>query len=325
MKVLHIILILIVPCLSKAQSRVSNLNLVPNPSFEDTVMYGNGYPGVRGWQTNIGTPDYFSEYYSTNSSHIGVPSNSRGGQYAKEGVAFFGFGVLYYGQTKSKEYIQIELTDSLKQGEQYEVEFYISLADSFHLALHDTAIGIAFKDQLQPNNLDHKVREIHPYYTSDIKWNAQNKNGWEKFLYTHTAVGGEKALIIGCFLKDSELKVDTVGNGGNFPYAYNGSYYYIDDISVRKKDTSTTLAEIPLQEQLKLYPNPVNDVFSLEAPNSQPLSFSLHSIKGESIPSQVVQQHSHYRFSLGDLPKGIYFLKVNGKQQQATFKLIVAQ
>ena len=153
------------------ESSSAQLNLVPNPSFEDTIQ--NNGPLVKNWNTNIGTADYFSPYYTFDG--FKTPINVRGSQIAKNGVAYFGIFFLDLRRFDTREYLQIELLSSLSANEKYEIEFYLSLADSFYLAVSAEDIGIYFSDSLIPNNFDHKVKELQPYYSSDTSWDASNK------------------------------------------------------------------------------------------------------------------------------------------------------
>lgn len=300
----------------------STQNLVPNPSFEDTIQLSNGQPGLDTWQTNIGTPDYFSDLYTIPFENRKSKNNFRGGELAKDGEAIFGFVVLDLRMGNSREYMQTQLLDSLRKGEPYEVKFFISLADSFHFAVDQKDIGIYFTDSLEPNNFDHQVREFRPFYNSDSTWNASSKDGWEEFNYTYTAKGGENTLVIGCFKKNHELTIDSVGDGGDFPLAYRGSYYFIDNISVRWVDTTIGLAENTLAQQIHLYPNPVRENLCLKYNGQENLQFSLFDLSGKSYNiSSDFSNHQH-SFQMGHLPIGVYLLQVSDGIRRSTFKVI---
>ncbi|MBL4708396.1 MAG: T9SS type A sorting domain-containing protein [Flavobacteriales bacterium] len=297
-------------------------NLVPNPSFEDTIVYSNGLHDVFGWENNIGTPNYFSAYYEPPLERFKTPVNYRGSQIAYDGVAYFGFGTFNGNRLNEREYLQIKLLDSLQKDLEYEIEFYISLADSFHRAMDGNNIGIAFRNELDNGIIDHRVREFRPYYTSDSAWNSTDKIGWQKFHYTHKAQGGEKVLAIGCFLKDVDIIVTTVGNGGNTNFFRSTAYYYIDQISVQWKDTSTRLLENHVLKALQLYPNPVKEDFVLKTEKSEALTFTLFNLKGQAIDVLPNREGKVYRFSVGHLPKGLYLLQVRNREQQRTFKVL---
>lgn len=297
-------------------------NLVPNPSFEDTTQFSNGQPKVIAWQTNIGSPDYFSPHILPPFDGYKTPVNIRGNQAAYSGVAYFGFGVFNGNRLNEREYLQIKLNDSLRKGQYYEVEFYLSLADSFHNAMNSDNIGIAFRSQLDNGIIDHRVREFRPYYISDSIWDSKDKISWQKFHYTHTALGGEEVLVIGCFLKDVDITLTSVGNGGNFPLALTGSYYYIDQISVQWKDTSTNIVEHSFLNGAKFHPNPVKEQLLFSTHNFQVLQFEMFTLQGQNIPVSISQEGNQYRFNMGHLTKGLYIINAKGEKGQRSFKVI---
>ncbi|CAN5572853.1 hypothetical protein BH11BAC2_BH11BAC2_03600 [soil metagenome] len=108
-------------------------NLVPNPSFEDTTNWNNWYVlnGSTPWfNPTSASPDYFSIY--PNYGQL-VPNNgNKGYQLPKTGNAFAGLFTFFGGETR--EYLEIELFDSLKANQTYFVEFYISRDEQVILA-----------------------------------------------------------------------------------------------------------------------------------------------------------------------------------------------
>ncbi len=301
---------------------LSSQNLVPNPSFEDTVQFSNGQPNVKEWQNNLGTPDYFTPYYMPPFDGRRTPVNIRGVEAAYKGVAYFGFNALNQERPNRREYMQTELLDTMIGGQKYEVEFYLSLADSFHWALDEKDIGVYLGTELIGDNSIHTVRYVDTAYISDSSWNGSNKNGWEKFHYTYTAKGGEKTIAIGSFKFDQDLTVDSVGSGGDFSWARQGSFYYIDNIRVERKDTNTHLAEIPLQEQLQLFPNPMNERFQLHYSGNGQLQFQLYNAMGSALSVSYHKEQNRYIFDSAKLPAAFYFLKVSDGKQEGSFKIL---
>ena len=304
--------------------QIASQNLVPNPSFEDTIMLSNGQPGLDTWLNTPGSPDYFSPYYQPPFESRNPPDNYRGYEYAYAGVAYFGFGVFFQGVADDKEYMQTELLDTLLAGQKYEVEFYLSLADSFHWALAPEDIQVAFRKNLIPDDSGNALRRLSPAYASDTAWDATNKVGWEKFHYTYTALGGEKTIVIGCFKDNSQNTITKVGNGGDTDFFRKVSYYFIDKISVQAKDTSIGLVENPLKTQVKLYPNPAKEHFYVSYSGSEALShFRLYNLNGKLVTFERRRTNDLYEFSIGHLPTGIYFLEVeNTVGQRASFSFL---
>lgn len=68
------------------------INLVPNPSFEDTVEcphFASEIYKAAGWHTSKYTPDYFHQCDWLNG-YSSVPGNFRGYQFAEDGDAYAG-------------------------------------------------------------------------------------------------------------------------------------------------------------------------------------------------------------------------------------------
>ena len=295
-------------------------NLIPNPSFEDTIQV-NGQPGLNTWKNNIGSPDYYSNHYNGSFSVRRADTNGRGGQTPYDGAAIFAFGILDRRLPEFREYLQMELKQKLQKDQLYEVEFFISLADSFEWAYGYEDFGVHFSDTLYPNNLDHKVREFRPYFISDTVWDSTNKKGWEKFHLTYKAKGTEKCMTIGCFKKDSEVNAFLVFGGGSFIFHKVGSMYFIDMIRVEMVDTANGLFENNLVNASALYPNPANKDFFLEWSYQNLPQLQLWNQKGQQLEVKAQSFHQGLKIDVMDLPKGVYLLQINyiGRSQVLKF------
>lgn len=67
------------------------MNLVPNPSFEDYMQCPTAYDQIdraTGWSTYSESTDYFNSCSNLTSSGVGVPFNSWGQQWAKGGSGY---------------------------------------------------------------------------------------------------------------------------------------------------------------------------------------------------------------------------------------------
>src|SRR5690606_20111903 len=156
------------------QGKAQPINLVPNPSFEDTVKRGNGF-WVKDWNMNLGTPDYFNARYKGSFDSRAVPKNYYGYQYPKDGNAYVAIIIKYIKDTiNPREYIQIKLSQKLIKNQEYVVSFWVSLPDSFHLACSEKNIGFAFSDTLVKSNFE-VLDRLSPVYFSEKKWDPGNK------------------------------------------------------------------------------------------------------------------------------------------------------
>jgi len=203
----------------------AQVNLVPNYSFEDTLQC----PFFSA-QINFAPPWYdptsaSSDYFNNcNSGNLGVPTNIVGFQFARTGKAYA--GIYTYIQTFSyRDYIQVSLISSLLSGKKYNVEFYVSLADTMGIATNN--IGLYFSD-IPITASAGSVLNVPPQVANDIvNVKLTDKNGWTKISGSYIANGTEQYITIGNFLND--MSVDTVHViGVSYPF----SYYYIDDVSV---------------------------------------------------------------------------------------------
>ncbi len=81
-----------------------------------------------------------------------------------------------------------------------------------------------------------------------------------------------------------------------------------------------------LESQIKLYPNPFDENLNIEIDNTigQPLEITLSNIQGVEVKTGKADKSSdkNYSFSTGNLPKGIYFIKVQTNAAVFTRKLI---
>ena len=115
-------------------SNANAQNLVLNPSFEDTIacLPSTYVMPCRFWYTaSSNTPDYFSEQPDFNCM-IPAPQGTVGYQYARTGIAYVGLFTFFNPPfNNQREYIGGILSDTLKQGHEYCVSFYVSVAEEF--------------------------------------------------------------------------------------------------------------------------------------------------------------------------------------------------
>ncbi|HEX8515685.1 MAG TPA: hypothetical protein VF868_05750, partial [Bacteroidia bacterium] len=117
--------------------KASGQNFVPNPSFESfyECINSNYYiQNAINWRGMM-SPDYFNSCISSSSSTFitDVPLNFAGFQFPNIGNAYAGI-VPFYGEN-SKEFVFINLSDSLVSNITYCVSFNVSLSDSARWAV----------------------------------------------------------------------------------------------------------------------------------------------------------------------------------------------
>lgn len=226
-----LIFLFLYPFFGKAQ-----VNLVPNPSFEETTgcpHYFTDVSKLKNWYnpTNA-SPDYLN---SCETGYGGVPENIFGYQYAHSGNAYIHLGTYNPPDTINlifyRDYMQIKLKDSLIKFKKYYVEYYVSLGDSEKYATN--GIGCYFsKDPISSN-------DMNPLnYKPQIEYRDTpilDKNNWVKISGIFISNRDEQYLTIGNFNKDDSTKIVTVKG------RWNESGYYIDDVFVTLCDTQDTV------------------------------------------------------------------------------------
>jgi len=177
---------------SKAQ------NLVPNPSFEDTLNCNDTYfyleALVTHWRGGMG-------YYNTcRTNNLGVPNNITGFQYPRTGNAYCGIYTNLKYTTPIRQYIQTKLTQKLLNNKKYKISFYVSLGDALHA--YTNSIGAYFSEDSFFVSADAFIPQI-PQIQNNEHNDLSSKTEWTLVCDTFIATGIEQYITIGNFYNDS--------------------------------------------------------------------------------------------------------------------------
>jgi len=129
-------------------------------------------------------------------------------------------------------------------------------------------------------------------------------------------------------LADSLATVDDNGHKVNdpFPTPFDSGGFDLDAVGVIHENTSTAINGQPLIELVTIYPNPLtkNHLLHIDFPTPIPsnLKIELFSANGSLRSISTIQDNSFSR-SFSDLPKGVYFLKINDNEQSIVKKIMV--
>jgi hypothetical protein len=241
----------------------AQVNLVPNPSFEDTINCPTGisqlYNCAQWLNPNFAGPDYFNSC-ANYSTFVSVPENSFGYQTPVSGNAYVGL-LLYQRSTSGgpydyREYIQVQLLDTLKSGKSYCVSFHVNHSSMGDIAIDN--IGM-YLSNTAVNNSSPTVLMYTPQVVSPPGFFIQDTMSWYKVEGIYVATGGEKYITIGNF--NDEFNTDTI-HTASFTYA---GYYFIDDVSVIDcNDTANEVLEIKSKLSFNVFPNPNNGNMTLD-------------------------------------------------------------
>ncbi|MFB6306395.1 MAG: hypothetical protein ABEH43_05320, partial [Flavobacteriales bacterium] len=179
---------------------------------------------------------------------MGTPKNICGKQSPHSGKGYAGLRV-HKDESLNREYLRVEFKKPLKNGVQYSLEFYVSLADRSSHGINQ--IGAFFsKEEIYQ---EHKARmKLKPNVSSPKKKVLSDTTEWTKVSGTYNAKGGEEYLVIGYFNSFEQMKTHYFKNDSTIqrlPYQKlqqkansmenpisNSAYYFIDDINLRAKN-----------------------------------------------------------------------------------------
>lgn len=211
-------------------------NIVPNGGFEefDGIPIGWYYKGadfdnvVKYWSspTNA-SPDAYSPRVHVPASWaekgFGKQSPHSGQNFA--GITVYGCN---NGKPHCREYIQIQLREPLVIGQNYSVEYYFSQLPN---SLRINNLGMCFTEKSVQIIGEPCLNTLKPQVKATKTIEAKN-GSWAKFTAKFTALIEAEWLIIGNFNDDETTNIMSSPTVKGLNYAY----YYLDDISVEKRE-----------------------------------------------------------------------------------------
>ncbi len=309
----RLVILVLLPLLVQGQQ-----NLVQNSSFElfDHCPNQSGIYSINALNwiiPNAASPDYYNVCALPNifppDTHqwpnMGVPANVFGNQPAHSGDAYIGIYCYSAIQEDLREYIQIQLTDSIIPSIRYEVSFYVSFADQVRYSINTIGAYFSkesvFQDDVYRFNLD-------PQILNTGENPLTSKEDWVVITDTfNSRYGGERYLTIGNFNTDGTS--DTLYNfSGDTSWIY--AYYYIDDVSVIALDSIPDGVGEVEPWAFKVWPNPAQNHITITAPSAlTAASVSIYSISGQRLVSGAYDA----QIDITNLPNGIYFIELRNE------------
>ncbi|MCA0431513.1 MAG: gliding motility-associated C-terminal domain-containing protein [Bacteroidetes bacterium] len=239
----------------------AQLNLIVNPSFEDTIQIPTNqgqFNLCKNWIISFGTPEYFSTFSPTTNTIfsnclVSIPKSDFGLQYANEGNYYSGVGMFYFpswaGYSKFSVYFELlggKLVNPLNPSHVYNFNLYYSNAEISKYINNQLSVYFS-KEAYQlntgifnPNSqiwYDTTINCITPQINNDttLFLNSDTVN-WHSFGGCFIAKGGEKFITIGNF-KDGKYQkyLPLATNFTPSPQSNNNSeysYLFIDDLSL---------------------------------------------------------------------------------------------
>ncbi|MBK8847595.1 MAG: T9SS type A sorting domain-containing protein [Bacteroidetes bacterium] len=304
-KQIYLIILLLTCRICNAQ------NLVPNGDFE-------GYSGCPGglneianavpWfcPTSICSSDYFNQ--CSVNPFSGVPSNWSGDgyQFAHSGAGYSGVFLWHSGGTTSyREYIEVPFASALVAGQCYHFEMFINLFNPSGFASDD--IGVYFSNTLLTGYNFYGTLPFTPQL-NNTNGNMPDTLNWVSVNGNYIASGGESYLTIGNYKDDSQTTMTQINTSG-----YALTYIYIDDVCLTLCGSTCTtgLEEQNIKEEIKIYPNPLDNKLNITISNHEFSEIIIYDIASR----KLLQEKFTNSISINteQLAKGIYLYEVRNK------------
>lgn len=243
----------------------AQINLVPNPSFEeaDTCYDSYRYPILDtidiGRQTKYRNP-YFWFSLSYTPDHVRLctsklPFKTGFYQRPRTGESMIGLASsipdsIFPNQTTygRKENIGVRLKFPMLKNSYYKITFYANLANmvsqNYNFNLYaSTSLGVHLsKTKLNFNPFPQKsLAPIVPQIINPINRYLMDTFGWDKIEGFYKAEGGEEWLTLGDFSNRNNDTLVFVNN--TVPVFLDNIYYFIDDVSVTYFDTTNHVTD----------------------------------------------------------------------------------
>jgi len=302
----------------------AQINIVNNPSFEDTVYCPDNYDQIyyaTGWDTYLNT----SDYYNSCSLHFGVPNNICGYQLSSNPNchAYAGLANYNQGAPLGQEFIGSQLNTIMTIGQKYFLKMKVSLANLSCYASNN--IGFLFSTA--PYNFDNpaSVNNFAHFNYSNIIDDTAN---WITITGSFIADSSYQYIIIGNFFDFNHT--DILGINGENCLIF-GAYYYIDDVCV-STDSSFCYNYTYVcgdgivdykKSNIKIYPNPASYEITIDIPEPYKNSNVLiYNILGEKIKEYIIQPMTD-RIDISNLYSGVYFIQIKFNNKIIIQKIVI--
>ena len=298
-------------------------NLVPNPSFEDTIRcpFSLGdYDAASSWTSYANSSDYFNRCHTTAASS-GVPSNWYGFQQPNSGDAYYGM-ITYSGTGSYREVLGTNLITPLVTGQKYYAAASIVMADcTIESGEAANKLGFLFTNTNYGISNPVPINNFAHIYSDSIVTDTLN---WVRIIGSFTADSNYTKFAFGNFFDDSNT--DTLS-----PIGCNSgvAYYFIDDIAISTDSTDaynyiyTGIEENSFEDQISIYPNPANNHINITKENDvDDLSISIYNTIGQILYSEEKVNTNSTHIDISNISNGLLFIKIESKNNSFTYKLL---
>ena len=295
---------------------IGQFNLIPDPSFEDTIRC----PGdstitkARIWYnpTICGSPDYFYPTMLGNAiCPWQYPGNWGGGGYSAatnpwgQQIPNSGFG--YAGIACAiSEFIATPLNDTLVAGKSYAVSFYASLSERYPLALDLLSFCFTSDSLTDYNTVTcwNYINTLHVDAGNQAGNFLTDTAGWTLVRDTFIAVGGERHLVFGN-IDTAQTQYYVIDSAAPL-----GTIYYLDDFDVHCIDCIADTFEPPAYPEIVVTPSISSGEIILSGNLPEGTKFEVYDLLGQLVYYNELQNGNQTQQIFLQLTVGVYSYRV---------------
>jgi hypothetical protein len=302
------------------------VNLVKNPSLEDTVFCPwaeNQMP--KDWLCFGASPDY----YNACSEALNIPNTPTGYHPANSGVGMIGLFTYVSPSNPSwpdyREYVGVQLTNTLTVGQKYYMSFYLSFGNFLPTWQQFAAdkLGMKFSTVQYSENNPPSLNNIAHLYTDSIYIDTAQ---WNRISGSFIADSAYNYLMIGNFFDESQT--DTLIIAGS-PFGGSGAYYFIDDICVTT-DPVYNETWVGLEEwgagtysnTFSVFPNPASNFVTINTDLQTAFDIEVYNTLGQLIYTKQNITADNLRLDINTYNSGLLFIKITSQNNQFIYKLL---
>lgn len=297
-------------------------NLVPNPSFEDTLRCPtsiNQSLTTVSWSSYGGTSDYFNTCALPPPSSVGVPKNIFGYQVPATGNAYCGLITFMKEGTNVREHIGAELITPLVKGTKYYVSFktVMAVGGAFSVNIAANNIGIKFLMQPLPAfNNGPVFNSAHIFATSVIT----DSTNWTTVSGSFVADTNYKYIACGNFFNDAATSTVSIDS------PEEQAYYFVDDIRVSVDSLEEVVTELVHEapaKNVRIYPNPATKFVLVDTDDETgPSEVKIVNLMGELLLRRTVSGGPG-KVDLNGIAPGVYYVNIVSGNTERFFKLLI--
>jgi hypothetical protein len=302
------------------------VNLVPNPSFEDTVFcpWAESQMPLN-WLLFGNSADYYHSCSSSNN----VPNTPTGYHPANSGVGMIGLFTYVSPSNPSwpyyREYVGVQLSTPLTIGQKYYMSFFLNFGSYLPGWIQYGAdkLGLKFSTLQYSENNPPQLNNSAHLYTESIYIDTAE---WVKISGSFIADSTYNYLMIGNFF--DEVQTDTLIKSGPF-FGGSGSYYFIDDICVTTDSLYNatwaglvSIKENSFSNQFSFYPNPTTDIFNIQNSSNTPFDVSVYNSIGQLLYFNQNITANNLKLDVSPFNNDLLFIKITSQNNQFMYKLL---